>query len=466
MKKIIAFIILSCITVSCGSDFTYQEQISQYNKLVSSADSLNKIKDYKQVILIATQALKITDTLSQAYIQRGEANLGLNNLGDAEDDYSDAIKIDGKKSVAYKGRAIVNLLNGEKSDFLKDINIYISSYEKDTYAYSLRADYYAEDEDYENAILDYSSCLKYDPENSQFYLKRGNAYAVNGQDALSIKDYESYTLLNPSQNNDAIFYKRGVLNMKGQNFQKALNDFASISKSFEKIELFNLKGDCFNKLKQYNKAIENYSLFLQKKPNNYEVINKRANSYLQINSLKNADVDFKKSASLKWQARGFFYKYGWYILFIIGYFIIGIISAATIKEEYDNKKVSKGYIYYFFTGFFGGHHIYTDSYFRYFLHTALIFILFFLNSFYIRSFYNHPDLLISGLSNSTYSLYVMYTLFFLLFIDLLLLPYIVFSRNHNLRISINDEIPKKREVEMNELEELMIKQNSNFKTLS
>ncbi len=466
MRKVITFIILSLIIVSCGSDFTYKEQISQYNKLVSSADSLNKIKDYKKVILTTTQAIKITDTLSQAYIQRGEANLGLNNLGDAEDDFSDAIKIDGEKSIAYKGRAIVNLLDDEKSDFLEDISIYINSHQKDIYAYSLRADYYAENEDYEKAILDYSSCLKYEPKNSLFYLKRGNVYAINHQDSLSIKDYENYTLLNPNRNNDQVFYKRGVLNMKGQNFQKAINDFSSISKSFGKIEIFDLKADCFYNLKQYDKAIENYSLYLQKTPNNYEVIDKRANSYLKINSIKNADFDFKKSASLKWESKGFFYKYGWYILFILGYFFIGIISSATIKEEYDNKKISKSYLYYFITGVFGGHYLYTNSYLRYLLHSVLIFVLFFLNSFYIRSFYNHSDLLMSGVLNSTYSLYLIYTILFLLFLDVFLLPYFVFSHNHDLRLSINDEISKKREVEINELESLMKKQNTKFKTLN
>lgn len=466
MRKIITFIILSLIIVSCGSDFTYNEQISQYNKLVSSADSLNKIKDYKQAILTSTQAIKITDTLSQAYIQRGEANLSLNNLGNAEDDFGDAIKIDGEKSIAYKGRAIVNLLDDEKSDFLEDISIYIKSHEKDTYAYSLRADYYAEDEDYENAILDYTSCLKNEPKNSLFYLKRGNVYAINGQDALSIKDYENYTLLNPSKNNDQVFYKRGVLNMKCQNFQKAINDFSSISKSFGKVEIFDLKADCFYNLKQYDKAIENYSLYLQKKPNNYEVIDKRANSYFKINSLKNADLDFKKSASLKWESKGFFYKYGWYVLFIIGYFLIGIILSATINEEYDNKKISKSYFYYFTTGVLGGHYLYTNSYLRYLLHSVLIFLLFFLTSFYIRSFYNHPDLLMSGVSNSTYSLYIFYTMLFLLFLDVILLPYIVFSYNYNIRLSINDEISKKREIEIDELERLMKKQNTKFKTLN
>lgn len=451
--------------ISCGSDLSYKEQISQYNKLVSSADSLNKIKNYKQALLISTKAIEITDTLSKALIARGEGNLGLNNFDDAEDDFSDAIKIEGEKSIAYRGRAITNFSNNEKSDFLEDINIYLTHHPKDIYAFSLRADYYAEDEDYENAILDYSFCLKNEPKNSSFYLKRGNVYAINGQDALSVKDYENYTRLNPDKNNDLIFYKRAVLNMKTQNFQKALNDFTLISKSFVKAEIFDYKGDCFYNLKEYDKAIENYTFYLATNPNNNEVIDKRGDSYLKINNINKANNDFKKSATLKWESKSFFYKYGWYILFIIGYFIISLISSSTINEEYDNKKISTAYFYYFIVGIFGGQYLYTNSILRYLLHTVLIFTLLFLNCFFIRSFYNNFDLLITDVLSSSYSLYIIYTIIFFLFSDIILLPYFVFSHNHNLRLSINDTVPKKRKNDIDELESLMKKQNTKFKTL-
>jgi tetratricopeptide (TPR) repeat protein len=451
--------------ISCGSDLSYKEQISQYNKFVLAADSLNKIKNYKQAILISTQAIEITDTLSKALIARGEGNLGLNNFDDSEDDFSDAIKIEGEKSLAYRGKAIANLLNNDKSDFLEDINIYLTHHQKDVYAFSLRADYYAEDEEYDKAIIDYSFCLKNKPENSSFYLKRGNVYAINGQDALSVKDYQNYTRLNPDKNNDQIFYKRAVLNMKSQNFQKAIDDFTLISKLFVKAEVFDLKADCFYNLKNYNKAIENYTFYLTKKPNNYEVIYKRGDSYLKIDNLNKANNDFKKSATLKWESKGFFYKYGWYILFILGYFLIGLISSTTIKEEYDNKKISTAYFYYFIVGIFGGQYLYTISRLRYILHTGLIFTLLFLNCFYIRSFYNNFDLLSTNILNSGYSLYIIYFIILLLIIDIVFLPYFVFSHNHNLRLSINDIVSKKRKNEIDELESLMKKQNTKFKTL-
>ena len=74
--------------IGCGSDLSYNEQISQYNKLVSLTDSLNEAEDFKKAVEISTQAIKITDTLSQAFIQRGKANYKLKNFDDANDDFS------------------------------------------------------------------------------------------------------------------------------------------------------------------------------------------------------------------------------------------------------------------------------------------------------------------------------------------------------------------------------------------
>ncbi len=456
---------MSIILISCGSKLTYEEQIIQYDKFVSSADSLNKIKDYKQAIIIATQAVEITDTLSKAFIKRGNANIGLNNYDDAEDDFSDAIEIEGEKSIAYKGRAIAYYFKNEKGDFIDDINIYITNHSNDIYAHSLRGDYYTENEDYEKAILDYSICIKNNPRNSIFYLKRGNVYAIDGQNNLSIIDYENYTRLNPTKNNDPIFYKRALLNIKADNFQKALKDFSLISKSFTNSKLFELKGDCFYALKDYSNAIKNYSLFLAYEPNNFDIITKRGDSYFNNKDLMKANSDYKNAASLKWNSKGFFYKYGWYILFIIGYFLIALILAGSVKEEYDNKKIKKGYLYYFFTGLLGGHYLYIGYGWRYLVYTILVFALFFLNSFYIRSFYNHIDLLWSGIESTQYSMSLIYAILALFVIDLLILPYSVFSHNHNIRLSINDIIAKQRGIEINEISLLLEKQNTKFKSL-
>lgn len=465
MKKKIIFAVLSSLLISCGSKISYKDQIIQYNSLVSTADSLNKNKDYKQSIIASTEAIEITDTLAHAYLKRGDSNLGLNNYDDAVDDFSEAIKLEGEKSVAYKGRAIAYYFKNEKDDFSDDIDIYITNHSNDIYAHSLRGDYYTEDEDYEKAILDYSICLKNDPGNSTFYLKRGNVYAMDGQTNLSIIDYENYTRLNPNINNDALLYKRGLLNIKANNFQKAINDFSLISYSFTNSKIFELRGDCFFALKNYNDAIKNYSLFLASNPDNIDVRSKRGDSYFNNKDLKNANSDYKNSATLKWNSKSLFYKYGWYILFILGYLLVGLILLCCIKEEYDDKKFKKSYWYYFLTGLFGGHYLYVNYFLRYLLYTILIFTLFFLNSFNIRSFYNHNELFWSGIISTQYSLLLIYVILILFVVDFLMLPYAVFSYNHNLRLSINDEISKQREIEVNKMAVLLEKQNTKFKSL-
>ena len=464
MTKKITLIFLTALLHSCGSKISYKEQIKQYNNFVSTGDSLNKIKEYNKAITVLTEAIKITDTLSQAYLKRGDSYLGLKNYDEAQDDFSDAIKIEGDKSIAYKGRAIANYFKNEQDDFKYDIDIYIKHH-NDSYANSLRGDYYTNENEYNKAILDYTICIKNNPRNSIFYLKRGNVYASAGQTNLSVNDYENYTRLNPNKNNDPIVYKRGLQNLKAKNYQKAIDDFSLISVSSSNIKISELKGDCFYNLKQYEEAIKNYSAYLIKNPNNYSILEKRANTFLAIDDLKNADNDFKNAASLKWESKGFFYKYEWYILFILVYFSIALIIDSTVKEEYDNKKASKSYWYYFLTGLFGGHYLYLNYSIRYFLHTALIFILFFLNAFNIRSFYNHYNLLWSGVLSSQTSYTIICMILILLLIDLIFLPYFVFSKNHNIRLSINNKIPKQREFEITEISNLIDRQNNKFKSL-
>lgn len=463
--KILYYTLCVVFLTSCSSKISYEEKIRQYNHLVSSADSLIKVKNYKQAFNVTSQAIKITDTFSNAFIMRGNALVGLQNYNDAIDDFSDAIKIEGEKSVIFKERANTYFLKNKKKKFLKDINHYIKYHNNDLDAYSIRADYYIEQKDYEKAVLDYSYCLKNDPENYLFYLQRGNVYALNEQNDLSISDYESYTRLNPNADNDQIFYKRAILNMKVNNFQKALDDFSLITNSNIDSKIPVLKADCFYKLNDNENAIENYSYYIEQQPDDYEVINKRGDSYFNISDFEKANVDFKTSASLKWKAKGVFYKYGWFLLFIVAYILIGLAIRAFFKEEYDNRKIIKSYLYYFISGLFGGHYLYLGSYYRYVSYSIIIFFLFFFNSFNIRSFYNHQDLLWSGVFDSKISSWTIYIILILFLMDLIFLSYFTFSKNHAMRISINDETSKSREVELNELASLLDKQNTKFKRL-
>lgn len=466
MKKIYYLFLASVILAGCGSKETYEAQIAQYNLHVTEANTYYKNGEYDKALLSSTKAVEITDTLSPALLQRGHANIMLSNWKEAKDDYSDAIDIEGEKSEAFKGRSIANYYLDERGDFIDDINIYIVHNDNDIFAHERRADYYTEEEEYNKAIADYSVCLKLAPNNASYYLKRGNAYSMVEDNRASIADYENYTRLSPGANHDQIFYKRALLNMKVNQHQKAISDLLLISNGANKPAVQQLLADNYFSLKDYDQSVINYSAYLRSKPKDYDALVKRGDAYLAKNNIPLANADFQQAALLQWDDKGFFYKYGWWILFAIGYSFIGLMVFGSVKEEYDNRKIGKGYLYYVTLGLFGGHHAYTKSTGKFFLVIICILAFTFLNSFSFRSYYNHYDLLWSGILATPYSIYLLYGIIALLVLDIIMLPYYVYSSNHDLRNAIDDRIPKERNKELDTIAGRIKKQNSNLKKLN
>lgn len=176
--------------MSCGDGLTYEQKISNYNLYISKADSLFQVNDYEGTVRYANTAIAITDTLSTAFIKKGNACYELNWLECAEENFDKAIKIEGKTSNVYKLRALVHLKNND-SDFLDDINIYIKNHPKDEEAIVLRRDYFEEKDDFGNAIEEYSNAIKKDSENVDLYIKRGELYFKNGDYKNALEDYNT-----------------------------------------------------------------------------------------------------------------------------------------------------------------------------------------------------------------------------------------------------------------------------------
>ena len=465
MKKILYFALIGLLIVGCGSKETYEQQIKQYNLLVDEAKSFNENQQFDKALMASSNAIKITDTLSPALLQIGLANLGLKKWDDAKDNFSDAIDIDGEKSGAYKGRAIANYFLGKKGDFIDDINIFIKHHTGDKYSHDLRGDYYTEKEEYEKAVGDFSVCIKIDPKNEEYYLKRGNAYAMLEKNDASIADYDRYTKLRPGLNNDEVFYKRANLNMKVNKFQKAIDDLQLISNYNRKPKVVLLIADNYSSLQHFDQAIINYSSYLNLRSKDFEAYKKRGTAYLATNNIDLSNHDFQKAALLQWDFQGVLYKYGWWILFAAVYLLIAFLLFDSVKEEYDDKKVSKSYKYFVLSGIFGGHHAYTNSRLKFSFLAIAILAFAFINSFNVRSYYNHKELLWSGILENPSSLYLLIVIGILLFIDLVLLPYYVFLENHTFRKSINDQIANKRNSDLDEVLKLVQCQNNNLKKL-
>lgn len=199
MYRKLFILVLSLFIMSCGDGLTYEQKISNYNLYISKADSLFQVNDYEGTVRYANTAIAITDTLSTAFIKKGNACYELNWLECAEENFDKAIKIEGKTSNVYKLRALVHLKNNN-SDFLDDINIYIKNHPKDEEAIVLRRDYFEEKDDFGNAIEEYSNAIKKDSENVDLYIKRGELYFKNGDYKNALEDYNTVLEFVPEDN--------------------------------------------------------------------------------------------------------------------------------------------------------------------------------------------------------------------------------------------------------------------------
>ncbi|TXD81866.1 tetratricopeptide repeat protein [Subsaximicrobium wynnwilliamsii] len=190
MFRKLFILVLSLFILSCGDGLTYEQKINDYNLYISKADSLIQINNYEEAIKYANTAIAITDTLSVGFIKKGEACYALDWLDFAEENFDEAIEIEGKSSKVYKLRALVHLKNND-SDFLDDINVYIERHPDDDEALELRRDYYEQENKLDEAVEEYSNAITKDSDNVDLYIKRSELYFQNGNYEDALKDYNT-----------------------------------------------------------------------------------------------------------------------------------------------------------------------------------------------------------------------------------------------------------------------------------
>lgn len=223
IQKILAFFFI-LILFNCGEDLTYQEKVDIYNYHIKKADSLNGLEEFEEAIKHANSALSLTDTLSQAFIEKGKACYEKGWLETAEENFDEAIEIEGPYSKVFKLRALVFLKTND-SDFLDDIDLYLENYGDDEEALELKRNYLESNEDYTSAIEEYSLAISKNPENLDFLIKRGSLFERNNDYKEALIDYETILKLAP-ENELAVLKKKELEAIISENSNK--NTFALI----------------------------------------------------------------------------------------------------------------------------------------------------------------------------------------------------------------------------------------------
>lgn len=232
MKKIIYLLPVLLSIYSC--DFrTYEEKISDYNKLVNNAILASDTGSYSIAIKDLNEAIEITDTLSSAYLQKANCFVYQKKYNEAIDDLTRVIQIEGEKSSIYSYRAACYMTINEKSKFKEDIDVYLKYHTNDRDAYVLRSEYFVENNNFDEAIEDLNSAISIVSTDPELYLRRGNIYSLIDAKDKALSDFDNYILFSGNSIDVSyINYKKGLLHVSLSKLDLAIIDFSRTSSMY------------------------------------------------------------------------------------------------------------------------------------------------------------------------------------------------------------------------------------------
>jgi tetratricopeptide (TPR) repeat protein len=149
-------------------------------------------------------------------------------------------------------------------------------------------------EDLRDKIAFYNNVIKYNPDNSTAYSRRGMAYTDLEEYEMAIQDYSKCVDLAPervgSWSNLAGAYKRA------QQYEKMLHNCNELIRRFpEDGSGYYQRADAYSGLKEFDKALADYAKMIEIDPMRPGPYINRANVYLQMNRPKDALADFEKA---------------------------------------------------------------------------------------------------------------------------------------------------------------------------
>lgn len=145
-----------------------------------------KLQSCSNVISDTTQ---IPEIRAEAYLNRGIAQEDLDNLSDAIEDYTQAIKLNPEYRALYHYRGLAYDRDGKSNLAIADFSEAIRLDPTDTEALLYRGLAYAAQGAHDKALADYNTALEHDPENEDALSARGETYEARGERELAIADF-------------------------------------------------------------------------------------------------------------------------------------------------------------------------------------------------------------------------------------------------------------------------------------
>ncbi len=143
---------------------------------------------------------EFTTTVAITYAARGREYQAKGDYDRAIADFTDAIRLDPKNSMAYFGRGDSYEGNGDYDRAIADLDEAIRLDPKNFRAYLIRGYIYRyRKEDYDRAITDLNAAIALDPKSGDALFQRGRAYELKKDFAKALADFRSAAVLAPDK---------------------------------------------------------------------------------------------------------------------------------------------------------------------------------------------------------------------------------------------------------------------------
>jgi len=282
------------------SDLREQIQKDTANALlfVQRADLYEKVGELDLATKDIRYALKIDSTNTDYWTKLSEYNLLQGKSGKARIALEKCLKIDKKNIDAILKLSEIYLYVKDYNKSMKHLvdaqNIDLNN----SHIYFLKSLIYRETGDTTKAIENLNLAAQKDPESYDAYFNLGRIYFTLN-DSLCIDYFK--TALKISPKSIEAYYNIAMFWQKNNKPNKAIEEYQLLLKNADStyyIAYFNIGYIYLNMLKDYQKAIKNFTTTIEMKNNYYQAFYNRGYSFELLTDYANAENDYRAALDI------------------------------------------------------------------------------------------------------------------------------------------------------------------------
>jgi tetratricopeptide (TPR) repeat protein len=237
------------------------------------------------------------------------------------------------------------------SDILKvTLGSYSNKNEIDANNYFYKGETASDNENYSEAILDYTKAIEFKPEYAEAYYNRGLAYYHLKEYFKAISDYSK--VIQIYQDIEQVYYNRGTVYMKLNEYSKAISDFTkAIEINPNYSDAYCNRGFAYEEgFQEYSKAIADYDKAIEINPYDAEAYYNRGTIYDDLNEYSRAIAEYDKAIEIKPEFAEAYYNRGSAYSNMKNYSkaMIDFTKAIEINPNIPEAYYNRGLIYYYF----------------------------------------------------------------------------------------------------------------------